>query len=352
MSNLTPSPPSMSLIPHHVSRDPPFDGDDNHPLPIIPDASIGNRTTAATTAGAATAGGCNDDRLKACIVAASMSVLDVPDMFPAQLVAVFCLLHPMKPNHLAVVERTGAGKTHILWMLGVIKQGIILIFIPLLTLLADVMSKFTCANHHFGTVIIQHLDELFDANKSAYKDLLERCQGLCCSTTTTVFLFLSPQFLINHSDAREIFIKCSHCTTLRVFALDEAHIHVQHGTSFHSEICTLKALFFSKIFGNRPAMIRPRLVALTVTMPDSYLPLLSQLLTISSFSRDSLICGSSIDFSQCQIEMRSYITSNKGQYVSKGLSLVAKFLQENPSLSAVVFCNSCKQSQHFHDHLE
>jgi superfamily II DNA helicase RecQ len=270
MSNSTPSPPSTSLIPHHVSRDPPFDGDNNHPPPIVPNASIGDQTTAATTAGTATAGGCNDDRLKACIVAASTSIWGVPDMFPAQLDAVFCLLHPMKPNHLAVIKQTGAGKTHILWTLGVIERGIVLTFIPLLTLSADVMSKFTCANYRFGTVIIQYLDELFDANKSAYKDLLERCRGLRPSTTTTVFLFLSPQFLINHSDAREIFIKCSHCTTLRVVALDEAHIHVQHGTSFCSEICALQALFISKIFGNQPAMIRPRLVALTATMPDSY----------------------------------------------------------------------------------
>jgi superfamily II DNA helicase RecQ len=291
MSDPTPLPPLTSLVPHHVSRDPPFDGDDNHPLPIVLDASIGNRTMAAMMAGAAAAGGCDDDCLKACIVAASMSVWGVPDMYPAQLDAVFCLLHPMKPNHLAVIERMGAGKTHILRMLGVIERGIVLIFIPLLTLSADVMSKFTCANHRFGTVIIQHLDEIFDANKLAYKDLLERCRGLRGSTTTTVFLFLSPQFLINHSDAREIFIKCSHCTTLRVVALDEAHIHVQHGTSFCSEIRALQDQFFSRIFGNQPAMIRPRLVALTATMPDSYLPLLSQLLTISSFSGDSLIRG-------------------------------------------------------------
>ena len=133
MSDSTPLPPLTSLIPHHVSRDPPFDGDDNHPLPIVPDASIGggcgndrlkacivaasesvwgnrdvsrdppfngddnrplpivldasigDRTTAATTAGAATAGRCDDDCLKACIVATSTSVWGVPDMFPAQL---------------------------------------------------------------------------------------------------------------------------------------------------------------------------------------------------------------------------------------------------------------------------
>ncbi len=82
MSDSTPSPPSMSLVPHHVSRDPPFDGDDNHPLPIIPDASIGDWTTAATKAGAATAGGCNNDRLKACIVDASEPSPCLPSPVP------------------------------------------------------------------------------------------------------------------------------------------------------------------------------------------------------------------------------------------------------------------------------
>jgi hypothetical protein len=87
---------------------------------------------------------CNNNHLKACIIAASESVWGIPDMFPAQLDDIFCLLHPMHPNHLAAIQQTGAGKTHILWTLGAIEQGIILIFIPLLTLSADVMAK-SCA---------------------------------------------------------------------------------------------------------------------------------------------------------------------------------------------------------------
>jgi hypothetical protein len=108
--------------------------------------------------------GCDDDRLKSCIIAASASVWNVHEMYPAQLDAVYRLLHPLRPNHLAVIQQTGAGKTHILRTLGVIKRGTILIFIPLLTLSADVMSKFTCANQKFGAFAVQHLDELFDAN--------------------------------------------------------------------------------------------------------------------------------------------------------------------------------------------
>jgi hypothetical protein len=81
--------------------------------------------------------------------------------------------------------------------------------------------------------------------------------------------------------------------------------------------------FFSKIFGNQPHMTRPRLIALTVTMPISYLPLLSKLLTINSFSGDSLVCGTQKKFAQQEIEMQSYVASNKGQYISKGLTLLS-----------------------------
>ncbi len=73
---------------------------------------------------------------------------------------------------------------------------------------------------------------------------------------------------------------------------------------------------------------------------------------MNAFSSDSLVCGTLNEFSQRKIEMQSYITSNKRHHVSKGSTLVSKLLQENPSTSAVIFCNSCKQSKHFWDQLE
>jgi hypothetical protein len=75
--------------------------------------------------------------------------------------------------------------------LGVIEQGIVLIFIPLLMLSVDVMAKFTCANEHWS-VITMHLDKLYNANKRAYLQLLDRCHCLLCSTKTTIFILLSP----------------------------------------------------------------------------------------------------------------------------------------------------------------
>jgi superfamily II DNA helicase RecQ len=240
MADPNPPPRLPDIIPCKVTQDSPFDGSNIDPLLVLPDSSF-NDWAADDTAAAIAMLGCNDNHLKACTVAASASIWGVREMFPAQLNAVYRLLHPMRPNHLMDIQQMGAGKTHIQQTLGVIKRGIVLIFIPLLTLSADVMSKFTCTDQHFGAVTIQHLDKLYNANKQVYKDLLQRSQGLLCSITTTVFIFLFPQFIINHPNARDVFIKCSHHATLHVVTLDKAHIHVQHGTSFRSKIRALQA---------------------------------------------------------------------------------------------------------------
>jgi hypothetical protein len=207
MANPNPPPCSPNIVPHEVTQDSPFVGSNIDPLPVLPELSF-NDWMANETAAAVAMSGCNKDRLKVCIVAASASNWGIWEMFLAQLDAVYSLLHPMHPNHLTVIQQTGAGKTHILQTLSVIKRGIVLIFIPLLTLSANVMSKFTCPDQCFGTVTNQHLDKLYDANKQVYKDLLQRCRGLLCSTTMTVFVLLSPHFIINHPDTHDVFIKC------------------------------------------------------------------------------------------------------------------------------------------------
>jgi len=76
------------------------------------------------------------------------------------------------------------------------------------------------------------------------------------------------------------------------------------------------------------------------------------LLTIPLLSGDSILRGSQNDFEQREIEMQTNICSVKGQFVSKGLTKIAEFIQENPTKSAVVFCNSRRQSHHFRDNLE
>ena len=183
--------------------------------------------------------GVDDWRLKDCIVDASASVWGVPTMRPAQLEACFHLLHPHRPNSLIVVHCTGGRKTHILRTRGVIERGIVLIFIPLLTLLADVMHKFEDYNPTWGNMGVYLLNELYDCNRQLYHSLLYGCTLLGRDTLSTFFIFLSPQFLISHRDALNVFVSCAHKRTLRVITMDEAHIHVQHRTSFREDIRAL-----------------------------------------------------------------------------------------------------------------
>ncbi len=70
------------------------------------------------------------------------------------------------------------------------------------------------------------------------------------------------------------------------------------------------------------------------------------------FIGDCVVWGSPEDFWQQEISMKMDICSKMSQFVSKGLVVVAEFLQDNPDCSVIVFCNSQKQSQHFAKKLE
>jgi hypothetical protein len=76
MTNPTPPPRSPNLVPHAVTQDSPLDGNNIHPLPLIPDASVTDGTAAGTEA-TVPISGCHDDHLEACFSIASASVWGV-----------------------------------------------------------------------------------------------------------------------------------------------------------------------------------------------------------------------------------------------------------------------------------
>ncbi len=106
-----------------------------------------------------------------------------------------------------------------------IERGIVLIFIPLLTLLVDVMHKFKDYNPTWGNVGVYHLDKLYDCNQQLYSSLLCGCASIGRDTLSMFFVFLSPQFLINHRNALVVFIACAQEQTLCLIAMDKVHIH-------------------------------------------------------------------------------------------------------------------------------
>jgi hypothetical protein len=104
MTDPTPPPRSPDLVPNTVTQDSPLGQDNIHLLSFVPEVSVADGTAVAGTGAMVTTSQCDDNRLKACIVAASTSVWGVQDIFPAQLDAVYCLLHPTRPNHLAEIQ--------------------------------------------------------------------------------------------------------------------------------------------------------------------------------------------------------------------------------------------------------
>jgi superfamily II DNA helicase RecQ len=181
------------------------------------------------------------------------------------------MFDPDKPNAVLAVYRTGEGKSHVIRMVGVLDRGVCLIFIPLLTLSADVMSKFQSACQLYGSVRAYHLDEIYDNNRDIYNAVLQRCIDLPPSTPSTVFVFLSPQHICRSSNACNTFIACAAKGTLRTVVMDEIHLHVAHGLSFREECRQLKDNFFIPVFRPRDKnQLKPRLLCLTATFPKEY----------------------------------------------------------------------------------
>ncbi len=94
------------------------------------------------------------------------------------------------------------------------------------------------------------------------------------------------------------------------------------------------------------------MIALSATFPTSYLRLLSHLLTVDVTPANCVLRGSPQDFCQREIDMKLEICAKKAIFVSKGLAMVTRFLEQNPDSSVIIFCNSRQQSLHIASQLE
>ena len=196
-----------------------------------------------------------------------------------QLEAILHIVSPTTPNQLLLVDRTGGGKTHVTRTAGIMLRGIIIIFIPLLSLSADQHSKFNVAAQRYGCVNAIHLDEISYATSVKRAELLNRISSLTKNTTSTMFLLLSPQFLIRNEDFRKTLIIKANTGVVRLIKIDEVHLYVQHGITFRREICMLKEVFFEKVYRQNNKPFHPFFLAATATMTHKYVDSLTQLTT-------------------------------------------------------------------------
>jgi len=96
----------------------------------------------------------------------------------------------------------------------------------LLSLSADVLGKFVVGNDCWETIKVFHLGKTHGNNKAKYGEVLEQCRSIHRDTTSTVFVLLSPQFLVKHANARKVFLRAADKCNLRVVVMDEIHLFV------------------------------------------------------------------------------------------------------------------------------
>ena len=132
----------------------------------------------------------------------SREVFATPKLRSMQSWAIDLCLEPTKvDSKLLFVTRTGYGKSHVMRTLGVLVGGVVVILVPLLSLSADQMNKMKEASQKYGTVETHHLDEFpTDDGGLKLRTLVDRINALEETTTSTIFLFTSPQFLCEQSN--------------------------------------------------------------------------------------------------------------------------------------------------------
>ena len=108
--------------------------------------------------------------------------------------------------------------------------GITLVVIPLLALTANQLSRLRQAVQRYRSFRAVHLEEMSKDAISA--DLIPEMDGISYESSSTLLILCSPQILAENAEVRNALIRCARRRTLRLVAIDEAHIYAMHGRSF------------------------------------------------------------------------------------------------------------------------
>ena len=230
----------------------------------------------------------------------------------------------------------------ILQLAGILVGGIVFVIVPLLSLTANNISKIRRAVQEYGLVEVHHLDE------TPYSELVEHVipmmETLGSESSTTVFLFSSPQYLADNTVFRAALLHAHRQKILRLVAIDEAHLHTMHGRTFRDCIRIIRDVFFGVVFAT--GVWHPLFLAMTATMSVSLLADFSKLTHVDwGRRRDStsaypvyphLLWSSSYAFRQRYIKMEFEVT---GEIKQLALPRMVRHLKDNSTAFACFFVN-------------
>jgi superfamily II DNA helicase RecQ len=137
-------------------------------------------------------------------------------------------------RHVYLIAKTGSGKLAVPLKVRSMQTGVTLSMIPLVGLGSDQVKKSSNASN---LIEAYHLDEM----RGVHGDLL------CCrlrslnqveADNVSIFLYASPQSLIDGSPWIPSLNSLASCGFLRLIYIDEAHTVAQDGRSFRPEFRT------------------------------------------------------------------------------------------------------------------
>jgi hypothetical protein len=223
---------------------------------------------------------------------------------------------------------------------GFISRGIVLIIVPLLSLAADLITKFETDRQEHGIVEAIHFDEDIGSNEKLRKDLISYMRGIKVKTNRTLFLFISPQRLLEHPDLRAALLALHQKKIFRYLMLDEFHLFCQHGLDFRHEIRQLSQNFI------RPRMERrlpPYLLACTATCSVHNIEAFRRFSGVN-LSKKHHIWAPPGSFWQRNIDMTIEFTH---QYARSASTRIRQFLLSHPEGYFAAFFNTavlCKKT--------
>jgi superfamily II DNA helicase RecQ len=145
-----------------------------------------------------------------------------------------------------LVRPTGGGKSSVRDVYSVMCAGVSLTITPLLSLGADQTQKiFRNTSINGSPVHAYHLDELWCPK--AQKLLSDQLLLLSIDTDVTVFLFSSPQAMVNNQIWRPMIDSLITKRLLSMLCIDEVHLFVQFGLTFCQEFALLQSVLFKKL---------------------------------------------------------------------------------------------------------
>ena len=91
-------------------------------------------------------------------------------------------------------------------MVATMVNGVILVIIPLLALTSDQISNITTAIQDHGSMEAHHLD---DTNPAIIRgEIIPRIEQIPYNTSSTMFIFSSPQFIVENPPIIEAILQC------------------------------------------------------------------------------------------------------------------------------------------------